>query len=179
MLRQIGAAGRPPLDDWQPPFCGDIDICIRQDGRWFHEGAAIGREQLVRLFASILRYEAGLGYVLVTPVEKWRIQVEDAPLIATAMAVREQGGERLLCFAIQAGGQVCADAAHPLTMGQFVRDGEVAAGLPGRPYIQLDNGLTASLSRPVYYQLSERVVACGGHYGVWSAGRFFPLQALQ
>jgi hypothetical protein len=67
---------------WHPAHCGEIDIRIRKDGVWFHEGTPIGREALVRLFSTVLRLDPD-GYHLVTPVEKLKIQVEDAPFIAT------------------------------------------------------------------------------------------------
>lgn len=78
---------RPPLDRWQPALCGDIDIVIDRQGCWFHQGQPIKRQSLVNLFASILRREQDGDYYLVTPVEKWRIRVEDAALIVVDMDV--------------------------------------------------------------------------------------------
>ena len=83
--------GLPPVHLWNPPNCGDIDIRIARDGTWFHEGTPIGRAPLVRLFSTILRKDPD-GYWLVTPVEKMRITVEDAPFIAIRV---DQLGEAL------------------------------------------------------------------------------------
>lgn len=168
MLEQIDPGSRPPLDQWHPELSGVIDIRIDTDGRWFHEGGEITRFELVKLFASILRYEDDNGYVLVTPVEKWQIQVEDAPFIAVAMARRVEAGQQQLVFATNVGDEVMAGPDHPLAMGN--RGGNRA------PYIPVRNGLTAKLSRPVYYELAAIVEENSGETGVWSAGVFFALQ---
>lgn len=168
MLDQIEPGGKPPLDQWHPQLSGVIDIRIDPDGRWFHEGGEITRFELVKLFASILRYEDDNGFVLVTPVEKWKIQVEDAPFIAVAMARREHAGQQQLVFATNVGDEVLAGPDHPLTMQS--RGGSRA------PYLAMGNGLTAKLSRPVYYELAAIVDESDGETGVWSAGAFFTLQ---
>lgn len=172
MLEQVGAgegrASPPPIGQWNPPLSGDMDLVIDIDGHWIHEGGEIRREALVRLFASILRYEEHNGYVLVTPVEKWRIRVEDAPFIATAMAQRNRNGRVVFCFATNVGDEVCADAQHPLQM--VIRNGSPV------PYIRIRDGLKARLSRPVFYELAEHAHANAGRHGVTSDGIFFPLQ---
>jgi hypothetical protein len=76
----------PPVEQWDPPFCGDIDMRIARDGTWFYGGTPIRRPTLVRLFSTILRKDPE-GYVLVTPVEKVGIKVEDAPFLAVEMTV--------------------------------------------------------------------------------------------
>ena len=169
MLSQVGHFARPPLERWHPPLSGTIDIRIDADGRWFHEGVPMQRQELVKLFASILRFEDDEGFVLVTPVEKWRIHVEDAPFIATALVSRRCGGLPCLCFATNVGEEVCADASHPL----FLR---VSDGV-SKPYLQLRHGICAKLSRPVYYELAGLAATRDGRYGVWSGGVFFPLEA--
>src|SRR5215469_2654800 len=87
-LQRETAAGRklPPVEKWNPAHCGDIDMRIARDGTWYHQGSPIGRRELVRLFSTILRKDPD-GYVLVTPVEKMRIKVEDAPFLAVLMDV--------------------------------------------------------------------------------------------
>ncbi len=167
MLEQIGTGKRPPVDSWNPPLSGRIDIRIDAGGKWFHEGAEIGRFELVKLFASILRHESENGFVLVTPVEKWQIEVEDAPFIAVAMAARSQGDAEELRFVTNVGEEVLVDAEHQLLVSN-------AAASP-RPYIQVRPGLTAKLSRPVYYQLVGLAVPHQGRTGVWSCGSFFAL----
>ncbi|MDP6951921.1 MAG: DUF1285 domain-containing protein, partial [Alphaproteobacteria bacterium] len=79
-------------------LCGDIDIRIGRDGTWFYHGSPIGRKPLVRLFASVLRREADGDYWLVTPVERARIRVDDAPFLAVAMAVHGSGRDQRLEF---------------------------------------------------------------------------------
>jgi hypothetical protein len=167
MLAQLGSGQRPPLELWQPPLSGDIDIRIDADGQWYHDGGLIERFKLVKLFASIMRYEADIGFVLVTPVEKWKIRVEDAPFIAVAMARRQQQGKDSLVFVTNVGEEFCAGPEHPIEL----------CGEPGRvgPYIAIRDGLTAKLSRPVYYELAESAVECGGVAGVWSGGEFYAL----
>jgi len=80
LLKQISAQSSPPVELWKPEHCADMDLVIRHDGQWVHEGSVIERAPLVKLFASILKYEAG-EYYLVTPVEKVRIKVENTPFI--------------------------------------------------------------------------------------------------
>lgn len=96
--RAAGGADLPPVEHWDPPLSGDIDIRIARDGTWYHEGAAIERPALVRLFAGLLKRE-GDEYFLVTPVEKWRIQVEDAPFVLVVLEPRvdARGGDNW-CF---------------------------------------------------------------------------------
>ena len=86
-----GTTGLPPVERWNPPFCGDIDMEIRADGTWFYMGPPIGRQPLVRLFSTVLRRDDDGRTYLVTPVEKVGIRVEDAPFLAVEMAVEGQG----------------------------------------------------------------------------------------
>ena len=95
LQQQIGlhsTAKQPPVEQWNPELSGDIDIVIRADGSWWHEGRAFERQDLVRLFASILRHESP-DYFVLTPVEKWRIQVEDRPFVVTLVAADTNGIE--------------------------------------------------------------------------------------
>ena len=167
MLAQIGTGKRPPLDDWNPALSGRIDIRIDGNGNWFHDGTAIERFELVKLFASILRYEDECGFVLVTPVEKWQLEVEDAPFMAVAMASSMQGDVQVLRFVTNVGEEVSVDAEHRLVFDN-------PAANP-KPYIQVRPGLTAKLSRPVYYQLVDLAVQHEGRTGVWSCGIFFAI----
>ena len=168
MLAQLGTGQRPPLELWQPPLSGDIDIRIDSDGKWYHQGGLIERFKLVKLFASILRYESDIGFVLVTPIEKWKISVDDAPFIAVAVARREYLGKDSLVFVTNVGEEVCAGPEHPIEL----------RGGPGqlRPYIAVRDGLTAKLSRPVYYELAEDAVQSDGVAGVWSSNEFYALE---
>ncbi|HVF94343.1 MAG TPA: DUF1285 domain-containing protein [Sphingomonas sp.] len=159
----------PPVDKWNPTHCGDSDMRIARDGTWYHQGTPIGRETMVRLFSSILRREADGSYVLVTPVEKLDIVVEDVPFVAVEMKAAGDGAEATLAFRLNTGDLVTADRDHPLRF---------AAGDDGpRPYIAVRGGMEAVIARSVYYELAERAAPGDrGVAGVWSAGTFFPLE---
>jgi hypothetical protein len=168
------AAGRklPPIETWNPAHCGEIDIRIARDGIWFHEGTPIARRELVRLFSTILRREAD-AYYLVTPAEKMRVQVEDAPFLAVLLDVQRSGRDQRLLFTTNVGDQVIADADHRL------RREAVPPEDTSIPYIHIRSGLEARISRSVFYQLVEIAVPgereFAGQLGVWSSGLFFPL----
>ncbi|MEH6605433.1 MAG: DUF1285 domain-containing protein [Pseudomonadales bacterium] len=168
MLAQVDShAQRPPIHLWNPELSGDIDINIDVDGHWFHENTRIEREKLVQLFASILRYESGIGFVLVTPVEKWRIRVDDAPFVVIAMSVRAGESGPAIWFASNVGEEVCLDLERPLVL-----EGE---GENIRPYVEIRDGLRAKLARPVYYELAAMAQQRGDGFGVMSCGEFFLL----
>lgn len=166
--KQAPGRGLPPVHLWNPAHCGDINIRIRKDGVWFHEGTPIGREALVRLFSTILRLDPD-GYHLVTPVEKVRITVEDAPFVAVRV---DRVGDALV-FQTNVGDQVTAGPDHALRVAMDPDSGEP------RPYIHVRRGLEALISRPVFYELvelaSEVDTQQGSELGVWSDGLWFPL----
>ena len=155
---------QPPVHLWHPDHCGEIDIRIRRDGVWLHQGTPIGRERLVRLFSTILRRDPD-GYHLVTPAEKLRIIVDDAPFLA----VRLDRSDDVLVFSTNVGDAVAAGIEHPIRVAFDPVSGEPS------PYIHVRRGLEARLSRPVFYDLVDHVVAHDGRQGVWSAGAWFPL----
>lgn len=167
--------GAPPVHLWNPPHCGDIGLRIARDGTWFYQGSPIGRPALVRLFSTILRKDPD-GHVLVTPVEKVTVEVEDAPFIATAVELAE-GPE--LWFETNVGDRLRADADHPLRF-----EAGPSSGL--KPYLRVRGDLWALASRPVFYELVAQgeVRTLGGRqmFGVASAGEFFamaPAEALE
>lgn len=166
----------PPVERWNPPLSGDIDIRIARDGTWYHQGVAFQREALVQLFASILRRDQDGHYYLVTPVEKWRIQVDDAPFIAVRLDASGVGSDQSLCFSTNVGDTIIASAEHPLIVEYQTPGGEPA------PYIHIRGGLRALLLRSVFIELvdlgEERPTATGRNYGVWSQGQFFHLGQL-
>lgn len=157
------ARGLPPVHLWNPPNAGEIDIVIRKDGTWVHEGGVVGREALVRLFSTILRKDPD-GTYLVTPHEKLRIQVEDAPFVAVRV---DREGETLR-FLTNVGDEVVAGREHPIRVA-----GE-AGGEP-RPYVLVRGGLEALITRPVFYELVELAQERDGELGVASGGAWFPL----
>jgi hypothetical protein len=141
--------GAPPVERWNPSHCGTLDILIDAEGRWFHEGAPIEREALVRLFSSILRREADGGFVLVTPAEKMAIRVEDAPFVAVELSVAGEGANQTVSFRTNVGDLVAAGPDHPL---RFAEGGE---GF--RPYLTVRGGLEARLTRSLAYDLAGLV----------------------
>ena len=156
----------PPVADWQPQRTGEIDIRIASNGDWYHEGTLVKRFAIARLFATILRVDDGAHY-LVTPVEKLRIEVEDAPFIATDFETDGEDEQRRIVFAINVGDAVLADAAHPITV-----EGPVDAP---RPYVLVRDGLRARIARAPFYRLVDLAEEAAGEVAVWSAGTCFVL----
>ena len=154
----------PPVESWNPAFCGDSHMRIARDGAWFHDGAPITRPELVRLFAGLLRLDAE-GYMLVTPAEKCAIAVEDVPFLAVAVEARDNA----LAFTTNVGDVVQLDQDHALRLAD------------GVPYLHVRRGLEARLSRPVFYELAamaeRRETPAGAQFGVASLGAWFPLCA--
>lgn len=158
--------GLPPVEQWNPPFCGDIDMEIRRDGTWFYEGTPMGRVALVKLFASILIREED-KYFLVTPVEKVGIRVVDAPFVAVDFEVSGEGETQRLTFTTNLEDITVAGPDAPL---RFVRDEET--GEPS-PYVRVRRNLEALIDRKSFYRLVELGVHHEGWFGVWSNGKFF------
>jgi len=171
-FRRLIAAARQraaPVERWEPEACGRIDIEIRRDGTWWHAGARIAREPLVRLFASVLRRDADGRHYLVTPVEKMEIRVETAPFLAVELDAAGQGEAQLLQFATNVGDRVTAGPDHPIRVEIDARTGEPT------PFVHVRGRLEALMSRPVFYDLAERAVRRGDRMGVYSDGAFFDL----
>jgi len=166
-----------PVDRWNPPFCGDMDIRIASDGTWFYLGTPIGRPGLVRLFSTILRREDDGHFYLVTPVEKVRIRVDDAPFLAVRVDVTGSGAPQVLRFTTSVGDEVDAGNDHPIRV-EFR-----GAEREPRPYLHVRGQLEALISRAVFYELVEIAVerqdAQGGaELVVESGGRAFSLGSL-
>lgn len=160
--------GRGPVED------EGYDIRIARDGVWWHEGAPIRRLALVRLFAGVLRRDEAGDYWLVTPAERGRIRVEDAPFVAVEMRAEGAGEDQVLRFRTNVDDWATAGPDHPIRVAADPETGEPS------PYVLVRNGLEARLARPVYYELAERAVPRdadgeGTVYGVWSKGAFFPI----
>lgn len=172
LYEDMQAQRYPPVHDWEPDLCGDIDIRITRDGRWFYMGTPINRPEMVRLFSTVLRHDDD-GYYLVTPVEKLKIQVDDAPYLAVSMAADGVGEDQVLSFHMLTGDLVIADADHPIWVTETVETKGPS------PYILVRDRLEALIARPVYYEMVERstIMPIDGKdmAGVWSSGTFFPL----
>lgn len=157
--------GKPPIGKWHPDLSGDIDIVIHSDGRWFHEGGEIKRHELVKLFASILRRETDGEYYLVTPVEKWRIQVEDLPL----QVIDAEMGDDRIAVLTNVDDWWILDNSKPLVV-----ETDDASGEP-RPRVDLDHGLSARVARAVFYRLVELAEVEAGQLWLQSQGQRFSL----
>ncbi|TNE62816.1 MAG: DUF1285 domain-containing protein [Alphaproteobacteria bacterium] len=151
LVKQVEGQRFPPVDKWNPPFCGDIDMVIKPDGTWFYMGTPIGRQRMVKLFSTVLRHDADGRFYLVTPVEKIGITVEDAPFVATAVDIYDSAeGERLLKFTTNVGDKVIADRDHPIRVETDDETGEP------RPYVLVRGRLEALISRAVFYELVDK-----------------------
>ncbi|CAN5281485.1 DUF1285 domain-containing protein [soil metagenome] len=169
-LRGGETRGLPPVERWNPDFCCSIDIRIAADGTWFYLGTPIGRPALVKLFSSVLRRD-GDDYVLVTPVEKLGIVVEDAPFQAVEMAVEGEAESRSIAFRTQVDDLVDVGSEHAI---RFER--EAGDGL--KPYVHVRRGLWARVTRALSYDLlalgEVRDVAGVPTFGIAVAGSFYP-----
>ena len=165
--------GLPPVERWNPDFCGDIDMEIRADGTWFYLGTPIGRMPLVQLFSTVLRKDADGKTYLVTPVEKVGIRVVDAPFVAVEMNVSGEGDERVITFRTNVGDVVEAGPDHLL---RFVTEDETG-GL--KPYVLVRGRLEALVARPVMYELvehGEEIMVDGqAMFAVRSRGVVYPI----
>jgi hypothetical protein len=162
-----GEKGPPPVETWNPAVCGDIGMEIMADGTWKHEGTRIARESLVRLFASILRKDEDGETYLVTPVEKIRVRVEDAPFVAVRADRHGHGRDQTIVFTTNVGDVAPAGGEHPIRVA-------FANGEP-RPYVLVRGRLEARILRAPFYELVEWAEARDGKLGVWSGGVWWEL----
>lgn len=167
LLALSRAGKRLPVEKWQPSHCGHSDMRIAADGTWFHAGSPIGRKELVKLFSSILRREADGSHVLVTPVEKLDIDVEDAPFIAVDADWEGEGAARRILFRLNTDDVVACGPDHAL-------DVRIDADGTPRPYLHVRGGLLALVNRATFYRLADLALAEGAEPpGLWSHGAFF------
>jgi hypothetical protein len=171
-LGDLPTRGPPPVERWNPAYCGAIDMRIAADGTWYHNGTPIRRPKLVRLFSTILRREPDGRIVLVTPVECVGITVEDAPFAAVEMAVDGAGQDRRISFRTNVDDLVPVDAEHTLRF-------EEAADGALKPYLHVRRGLWALVSRALTYDLvdlAEEGCLDGERWlGLWAGGLFHPI----
>jgi hypothetical protein len=174
----------PPDVDYPgelPGYCGDLGIRIDRQGRWFYHGSPINRKEMVCLFASVLYRARDGGYLLITPGEMGRIEVDDVPFLAVEMFTCGAGRDMVVSFRTNMDEMVTVDSAHPLRIEDGGETGEPS------PYVTVRDGIEARLTRPVYYELvaqgwEEELPGADGKgekvYGLWSSGSFFPLGKL-
>jgi hypothetical protein len=169
LLASVNASktrGLPPVEKWNPPFCGDIDMQIKRDGTWFYEGTPIGRPGLVKLFASILWREQD-KYFLVTPVEKVGITVEDAPFVALDFEASGEGEAQVLTFRTNVDDIAEAGPDRPI---RVTRDPDTQEP---SPYVRVRRNLEALIDRKSFYRLVDLGAHHDGWFGLWSGGEFF------
>lgn len=157
-----------PVDKWHPTHCGELDLVIKTDGTWIHEGTPIGRPALVRLFSRVLRKDAD-GYVLVTPAEKLSITVEDVPFLI----VDAEWKDGQLEARSNVGDIVTISEDHPI----MVRPGPDGTNVP---YVRIRGGLDARFARAAYYRLVEEAeLGSDGHLRIKSGDATFDLGSAQ
>ncbi len=171
--KQGAGDGVPPVEKWNPDYCGEMDMVIKADGSWWHEGSRITRAPLIKLFSTILRKDEDGETYLVTPVEKIKIQVERGHFVATRVDVKGEGDQQRLFFTTNMDEIVEAGPERPL---RVETDPET---LEPSPFVTVRGRLEASLARPVFYELVdyaiERETPDGKVLGVMGGGVFFPL----
>jgi hypothetical protein len=171
-LARAAVKGPPPVERWNPPFCGDLDMRIATDGTWFYLKTPIGRAALVKLFASVLKRE-GERYFLVTPVEKCGITVDDAPFLAVELTIADGAAGRVLHFRTNVDDWVACGPDHALRF-------EPETGTGGlKPYLHVRRDLWAKVTRTLFFDLveigEERDVDGHAMFGVVSMGAFFAM----
>ena len=166
LQQQLQQPNLAPVERWNPPFCGDLPIVIDSDANWHYQGSIISRPALVKLFASVL-LKQGKDYFLQTPAEKVRIKVADAAFLVTDYHWQETAQGPALQLTTNIEQTVLVSPQYPLLL-------QASPQQQLLPYLQLWRGLSAKLSRTVYYQLAEQAkpVFCNGkqHYQLKSAG---------
>ena len=166
----------PPIEKWNPPFCGDIDMTISKSGKWYYMGSEIKRPAMVKLFSGILRLESDNSYYLVTPVEKVRIQVEDAPFVAVAITKEQSEGMKTVTFRTNLNDEIVLSKENPLSI-------EIKKNDEPSPYITVRNNLRALISRSVFYELvdlAETIPIDGVPYlAIKSQGEIFKIHKVE
>lgn len=172
ILKSSHQRAGPPVESWNPPYCGDIGLAIAADGTWSYRTSPIQRLPLVKLFASVLRRDADGRHYLVTPAEKVDVAVADAPFLAVEMAVEGIGAAQRIVFRTNVDDVVMVGPDHAL---RFAVD-PLNGGL--KPYVRVRGGLEALVTRALVMDLVALAEADGaGRLGVWSGGARFPLEA--
>ena len=165
--------GQRPVDKWNPDYCGEMDMIIKADGSWWHEGSRITRRGLVDLFASILRKDEDGETYLVTPVEKIKIKVERGHFVAVRVDVEGEGEAQRVFFTTNLDDVIEAGEETPIRVETDSKT------LEPSPFVTVRGRLEASLNRPVFYELVENAIERdtpdGRQLGIWAGGQFFPL----
>ena len=166
-INEKSTDGFPPVEEWNPEYCGDIGMEIKSDGTWYYMGTPIARQKIVKLFSRILRREKDNSFVLVTPVEKVLIKVADAPFIATFVEIIGEGKNLNLKFDTNVDDTIVASKDYPIRVSIDKNTNEPS------PYVLIRKNLEAKISRSVFYELVNIAEHYNNKFGVWSAGSFF------
>jgi len=176
LSKDARAGGKPPMEMTAGPgqtVYTNIDMRIDSQARWHYGGSPINRMELVKLFSTVLNRDEGGDYWLITPVEMCKIQVDDAPFLAVELIREGSGTDQKIRFRTNIDHFAELDNDHPLR----IEIDEVTA--EPRPYVTLENGLEAKLTRSVFYELVDigKSEDIDGKkiYGVWSKGDFFAI----
>lgn len=166
LFEQLESQHHAPTEQWDPPYCGEIPLRIKDNGDWEYQGSKIERQSLIKLFASVLVKEQQ-DYFLVTPAEKVKIKVDDAPFVVVNWQQVEEQGERAIQIFTNIGDSYVLSEQTPLVLEN------------GRPYVQLPRGMVAKVHRNVYYQWAEIAIAGSSkterEFFIYSAGQAFSL----
>lgn len=166
-----GPVGMPPRPG--QVICGDIGMHIDHHGIWYYRGSSINRQELVKLFSTVLRRDDVGDHWLITPAEMARVSVEDAAYMAVELFAEGEGHDQVIRFRTNIDAEVTLNGDHPLRV-EVSPDDETPS-----PYVALDYGLEAKLNRPVFYQLVslgvEEIIDGDHIFGIWSDSDFFPI----
>ena len=170
LIAELEKNQHAPTEQWDPPYCGEIPIRIDGDGCWYYQGSEIKRQALVKLFASVLVKEDD-DYFLITPAEKVKIDVDDAPFMVVDWEQRTEDGESLLLLTTNIGDTLVLSSEHPLQ----IKDGV--------PYVVMPRELEAKVHRNVFYQwvsiAQTREVNGKEQWFLSSAGETFVLGSMK
>ncbi len=161
-----------PVDLWDPPYCGELDIRIARDGQWYYNESPIGRKRLVKLFSNILKKEGNI-YYLVTPVEKIKIKVDDVPFVIVDMEYSKEGKSQVISFLTNTETKIILSKKNPLRIEFNKKTREPS------PYVTVRKNLEGLIDRKTFYRLADRCEIYRHHrepwLGIWSTGEFFPI----
>jgi len=169
ILDELSTQSLPPVHAWSPEHTRDVDIRIARNGDWFYAGSRIDRKRMVKLFSTVLRVDGDDQTYLVTPHEKLRICVDDAPFTAVLVEQHGAADNSTLVFTTNVGERVVADEAHMISV-EYAH-----ANAQPSPYILVRDRLRALISRTVFYQLADWAEERQNVIGVTSSGIFMPL----
>ena len=149
ILKLQNKGSLPPVDDWNPPLCENVQMKISRDGKWYFMDSPIGREKMVSLFSTVLRFDEDGNYYLVTPVEKIKIEVEDKPFVIVTYQKEIKNDKEVFLFKTNVGDIILLDTLDKLRVEIDENTQEPS------PYLKVRKNLEGLISRNVFYQLVD------------------------